>query len=784
VNTIIGPAAPEALGSECEISDATVTFEYDIDSGGSCGFGTADHSLSDTNPLLEELADNGGPTETMALQPGSPAIDAADSSACPATDQRGVSRPQGAGCDIGAVEAEAEEGGGGGGGEEPPAAITGGTYAVGAAGATLLGIVEPKGEDASYWFEYGTSTAYEHRTASADAGLIGPFAAAAGLSGLEPETTYHYRIVAEHLGEAPVHGVDRTFTTAAQSGPSATTGAATEVSTSSAVLNGVVNPHGDDTQYRFEYGTSTTYGEQSAEQPAGTGSDDQAVQTTLSSLQPNTTYDFRVVASGTQATSFGANASFTTPPLPPTATTTAVTAIGVGEATLTGEVGPMGQDTSYHFEYVDEAQYQEGGFADATSAPRTEASAGDGGSSESVSQQITGLSAGTTYHVRLAASNHSGTAVGEPVTFDSATPAPTVVVEGIVANGTTVEVHATVDLHGESGSYSVSAPYSARSCELTGGGAFGEPARVWSTTGSARTALPAHNGPQRVTATLSVPGGAEISGFTVEATNADGVSSSAPGGGLDVGGSPAFGAKPVTLPAQEVGATSATLEGETSVLALAGGSSYWNVGLILQSQHEEGPALSPTACSEHVQTKDTELEPGRTYTVTFGYTYFFQGGGGPQECYTSEGNFYGNGREIYCYELASTDAAGNSVTFTTTTVSGSGKGNVSRGGGTITAPIACVVRYECDGSSVLELSKHSADAAAVKGKKAAEVLVLAKGRIKLRPHRHGTLRMHATKAGRRLLAHIRTLTVTQVLVMKRPHGKPIVTSHRMRLRRR
>jgi hypothetical protein len=56
------------------------------------------------NPLLGPLADNGGPTLTHALLPGSPAIDAADDAACPATDQRGVARPQGAHCDMGSFE--------------------------------------------------------------------------------------------------------------------------------------------------------------------------------------------------------------------------------------------------------------------------------------------------------------------------------------------------------------------------------------------------------------------------------------------------------------------------------------------------------------------------------------------------------------------------------------------------------------------------------------------------------------------------------------------------------
>ena len=55
------------------------------------------------DPLLVPLADNGGPTQTMALTLGSPAIDAYTAN-CPATDQRGVSRPQGFRCDIGAFE--------------------------------------------------------------------------------------------------------------------------------------------------------------------------------------------------------------------------------------------------------------------------------------------------------------------------------------------------------------------------------------------------------------------------------------------------------------------------------------------------------------------------------------------------------------------------------------------------------------------------------------------------------------------------------------------------------
>ena len=56
------------------------------------------------DPKLAALADNGGPTQTMLPLGDSPAIDAASDADCPATDQRGVKRPLGAHCDIGAVE--------------------------------------------------------------------------------------------------------------------------------------------------------------------------------------------------------------------------------------------------------------------------------------------------------------------------------------------------------------------------------------------------------------------------------------------------------------------------------------------------------------------------------------------------------------------------------------------------------------------------------------------------------------------------------------------------------
>jgi len=68
--------------------------------------GAAKSDLVGLDPKIGPLQDNGGPTWTHALLPGSPAIDAGDSTLyqVPTDDQRGVPRPQGVAVDIGAFE--------------------------------------------------------------------------------------------------------------------------------------------------------------------------------------------------------------------------------------------------------------------------------------------------------------------------------------------------------------------------------------------------------------------------------------------------------------------------------------------------------------------------------------------------------------------------------------------------------------------------------------------------------------------------------------------------------
>jgi CSLREA domain-containing protein len=101
-NSVIAGNTVDGAAADCEKAFATITsLGHNIDGDGSCRLSAAG-DLPSRDPLLGPLANHGGPTDTVALLPGSPALDAAEG--CPATDQRGVTRPQGATCDIGAYE--------------------------------------------------------------------------------------------------------------------------------------------------------------------------------------------------------------------------------------------------------------------------------------------------------------------------------------------------------------------------------------------------------------------------------------------------------------------------------------------------------------------------------------------------------------------------------------------------------------------------------------------------------------------------------------------------------
>ena len=98
-----------ALGGEPNCYPGVVDLGHNLGFGGGCGFSTANGSLPNNDPLLDGLATGDGATPTMVPGSSSPALDAVPltNGACAtgaSVDQRGVLRPQGVACDIGAVE--------------------------------------------------------------------------------------------------------------------------------------------------------------------------------------------------------------------------------------------------------------------------------------------------------------------------------------------------------------------------------------------------------------------------------------------------------------------------------------------------------------------------------------------------------------------------------------------------------------------------------------------------------------------------------------------------------
>ncbi|MFH0889170.1 MAG: glycine-rich protein [Planctomycetota bacterium] len=143
--------------------------------------------------------------------------------------------------------------------------------------------------------------------------------------------------------------------------PVVVTTPATTVTATSAVLNAIVNPNGGITTAYFGYGISATpitYPLSiTAVTAIGSGTGNIAVSAAISSLTPDTTYNFRCVATNSAGTTNGSNLSFITIP-PPTCTTNAATNIAGTTATLNGTVNPNGYNlTSCYFQYGTTTSY-------------------------------------------------------------------------------------------------------------------------------------------------------------------------------------------------------------------------------------------------------------------------------------------------------------------------------------------------------------------------------------------------------------------------------------------
>jgi hypothetical protein len=198
--------------------------------------------------------------------------------------------------------------------------------------------------------------------------------------------------------------------------PDVVTGAPTNLRGKSATLNGTVNPdEAGEATCQFDWGTSPSFGQVApCSEAVADGGSPVAVHAALSDLQPDTTYYYRLQATGraSAATNPGEpsqDQQFTTPGAG--IDQQAAAAVTSESATLDATINPHNALTTYYFQYGTSASYG----ADVPAPPGASIGAGEG--DQSLSVHLQGLAPGTTYHFRVIAISAPG---GEAVTTEGA----------------------------------------------------------------------------------------------------------------------------------------------------------------------------------------------------------------------------------------------------------------------------------------------------------------------------------------------------------------------------
>jgi hypothetical protein len=299
----------------------------------------------------------------------------------------------------------------------PPAVETRPASEITPRSARVQGTVNPNRAQfiTEYYFEYGTTAAYGKSSATTTlCNILAPGCGGTGrpvsasLTGLEPDTSYHYRVVASSdFGANGLQmGADQTFITA----PAPAAGAS-NITTRRATLKATINPRGGPATYHFNYGPTASYGMSTPETAGGTGEGNRTVSQLVTGLQPGTTYHVQVVTASSGVTRAGADGLFRTAPAP-TAAVISPTSITTGAATLAAEIDTHGLTGSYHFD----VSSLDSGYTHTT--PEQAAPAGN--AVQRVSAGVSGLPAGETFVVEITVSSNESIGVSDQITF--ATP--------------------------------------------------------------------------------------------------------------------------------------------------------------------------------------------------------------------------------------------------------------------------------------------------------------------------------------------------------------------------
>lgn len=219
-----------------------------------------------------------------------------------------------------------------------------------------------------------------------------------------------------------MHGAfESRFTTGAASStarPSINSFSSSGVTDTTASLAAAVTPNGATTTVFFEYGPTTGYGTTVSGQAIGNGNSPINVSANLSGLTPGTTYHYRVYATNSVGTTFGADATFDTSAPLPQVTTTAASFVTTSTTSLNGTVNPNGLPTSVYFRW--------GTRSDDLSNQTAVQNVGSGSVNIAFWAELSALQPDTTYFFQAVAVNGSNVVLGSVLSFHTLPVKPTV----------------------------------------------------------------------------------------------------------------------------------------------------------------------------------------------------------------------------------------------------------------------------------------------------------------------------------------------------------------------
>jgi hypothetical protein len=206
---------------------------------------------------------------------------------------------------------------------------------------------------------------------------------------------------------------------------------ASNVTPSTATLDGNDISIGGDTVYWFQYGYTTSYGQNTPTNTLATSSNPTLVTAAIGGLLSLEQYHCQLVVSDDWGTQYGGDTSFTTPGYPPAVVTSVATSITTTSAVLNGTVDDNGTGMAGYFEY---GTYQNNGPPCCTPPPalvflNSYQFYGPGNFSvQSFSVTVSNLAPSTTYYFCIVAYNGVGESIGFTNTFNTGNLPPPAVV--------------------------------------------------------------------------------------------------------------------------------------------------------------------------------------------------------------------------------------------------------------------------------------------------------------------------------------------------------------------